>query len=466
MNPFEQEFFSNLPEKKVEEIYRNPAIRLPFDPQDLALFLDKAAEGSPEDLSRRLRILPYHHRSADLGVVYPMHEHLRDAAGDDVENVYLQIDIKGIGFLHPESHESKKDNLDKGSLAGSREAVFAPDSQETPMGFDVLGLMDEGMAMTTIKRSRELAAAGMRTESIAGVYRLKAIRLGGEEVSVKDFKSEAKEELKSLSKQAKEEGDEESAEEYSRKLEILNSPDGYQPVSLVRLVRSVFRLRDFKDADAETRLAMMEEVERCLNVEAKELGRSERFDLHSREGREAWLKHISEWIGEGLGIMHSKGLVHIFLHMGNMTLAGEIVDLDSVQPVVKRGKGAGKLQSDQPFFRTTSDGYAYIDPAVGQHRKPDEKFGLPKCLVKDLRDASFSMRMVLKEVWSEMDGVTPELRRELAGYFFKGYESKFGGAEPFEDIGVSGEGLRRALRGILDEVVVKGKRMAPIPADE
>lgn len=82
--------------------------------------------------------------------------------------------------------------------------------------------------------------------------------------------------------------------------------------------------------------------------------------------------------------------MHEFLHMGDLTLAREVVDLDSVQSVVKNGKGKEKLFESEPFFTRNPKGYAYINPDIGLHRLPDERFELPKCLIKDLRDACFS----------------------------------------------------------------------------
>lgn len=464
-NPFAREIFRNLPDRDVEEIYRNPDLKLPFDPKDLVMFVDRGAGDTAESRSRRLRILPYHHRSADLGISTVMHERI-PARGTrpSAHNVYVQIDIKGGGFVSPETHESKKHGLQMGELAGSPEAVLQTHSYETASGYDFLGLMDEGMAITTARRAHQLAADGMRTESVAGLYRIKSLRLHGQEVRVKDFLAQAVRDLQVLADQAKELGDEEEYEEFREKIRDLKDREqGYKPVIEVRLMRSVIRLRDLKDADPVLRQEMLEEACRCLNIEQQTLGAGTKFEVKTRKGRHEWLGFVVESIGKNLGILHRNGLAHLFMHMGNLTLAGEVVDLDSVQSVVREGRGQGGGQASEPFFSRKNEGYAYVNPAVGQHRRPDARFGLPKCIVKDFRDACFSLRMFIKDV-PELGA--KDIRAELAQKMVENYALGLGDAEPFAAIGVSSARLKQVLTEIAEEVVGRGRYYAPIVPDD
>jgi hypothetical protein len=462
-NPFAREIFRNLPDRDVEEIYRNPDLKLPFDPKDLVMFVDRGASDTAESRSRRLRILPYHHRSADLGISTVIHERI-PARGTrpSAHNVYVQIDIKGGGFVSPETHESKKHGLQMGELAGSPEAVLQTHSYETASGYDFLGLMDEGMAITTARRAHQLAADGMRTEAVAGLYRIKSLRVEGKEVRLKDFLAEARRQLEALADEAKRQGDEELRREYLAKISDLKSPDGFRPVVEVRLMRSVLRLRDFLDADPGLRQEMLDEACRCLNIEQQTLGFDQRFEAKSPEGRRAWLAFMVGAIGKNLGILHRHGLVHMFLHMGNLTLAGEIVDLDSVQPVVKRGKGGGEGKTGEPFFSKYDGGYAYIDSAVGEHRLPDGRWGIPRCVLKDFRDASFSFRKILKEI-PELGGA--DIRRELAEEMVREYVAGLGSDEPFADIGITRERLEQVLKEVVEIQIANGRRIPPIPTD-
>ena len=181
------------------------------------------------------------------------------------------------------------------------------------------------------------------------------------------------------------------------------------------------------------------------------------------KGVKKWLEFVTFWIGKNTGIMHGTGLIHMFLHMGNLTLAGEVIDLDSVQPVLKKGKGSGSSYKDQPFYNKTEDGYAYIDVGAGEHRKPDDRFGLPKCLVKDIRDACFSFRMLIKKMPEFKDEA---LRIKLTKKMIDGYIDGFGNMEPYEDVGVTRHKLIHVMRQIADEVIGKGMYYAPIPTDD
>jgi hypothetical protein len=463
-NPFKQEYYKNIPEKNIEEIYRNPRLRLPFDPKDLVMFLDRRAEGTESEKARRLRTIPYHHRSADLGITTPIHEQFPAKEGKQgMHHVYTQVDIKGSGFVYPEEHESKKHGMSAGELAGSPEAVFVPESVETPMGYDILGLLDAGMIQTTIEKSRYLAAKGMRTEAVAGVYGIDVIRMDGKDTSVKEFKKEAililQEQLKEL---IKGENDAE-IQTIKEKITSLKSEDGFRPAIEVRCMRSVLRLRDLKDAPVESRLELIREAIKSLNIEMQYLGEGQRFDSESPEGLKEWMEFVTFWIGKNTGIMHREGLAHEFLHMGNLTMAGEIVDLDSVQSVIKTGKGEGKSFENEPFFRRNAEGYSYINPGVGMHRLPDERFGLPKCLIKDLRDVCFSFRMLLKNI--------PQLKKKLDSHLlaqkmYEGYVEGLGDAETSLAIGISGDSLLTVMESIAKEVIGNGAYYAPIPADD
>lgn len=463
-NPFRQEYFKNIPDKQIERIYKNPRLKLPFDPKDLVMFLDRGVEGTPEEKTPRLRTIPYHHRSADLGITTPIHERFPSKDGEPgMHHVYTQFDIKGSGFVYPEEHESKKHGMEAGELAGSPEAVFVPESVETPMGYDILGLLDAGMVQNTVERARFLASKGMRTEAVAGVYDINVIRMNGKDISVKEFKKQAIEILDEQAKELVKGYDDEELETLHEKIESLKSEDGFNPVIEVRCMRSVLRLRDLKDASDSDKMELIKEAIKSLNIEMQYLGEEIRFDAETLEGRKKWLEFVTFWIGKNTGIMHGTGLIHMFLHMGNLTLAGEVIDLDSVQPVLKKGKGSGSSYKDQPFYNKTEDGYAYIDVGAGEHRKPDDRFGLPKCLVKDIRDACFSFRMLIKKMPEFKDEA---LRIKLTKKMIDGYIDGFGNMEPYEDVGVTRHKLIHVMRQIADEVIGKGMYYAPIPTDD
>lgn len=456
---FSKERFINLPESSFKEVYRNEQLELPVDPKDLVMFLQK---GEPLPGGVHLRTLPFHHRSADLDITTAVKEKIT-TAGKSVEHVYNQIDIKGGGFVYPETHVSKKDNISLGSMRNSPEAVFLADSEETPWRYNVLGLVDERMAVQAAERANQLAAAGMRTEAVAGVYRLKEFHLNGKLTTVEDFKKQAALELKSAAVALKKAGNTDDYEVCVEKIADLKKQ--FDPVIVVRLMRSVLRWRDLRDAENSTeRQAMLAEACNSLNIEAEALGKQDHYEFNTREGKETWLKTMGYETGKGIGIMQANGFVHEFLHLGNMTLAGEIVDLDSVQPMIIYKKGRGVKSQHEPFFSVTDTGYAYINPEIGEHRQPDPQFGLPKCLLKDFRDACFSFRLLINDLT-----VSEALRFDRANLcqqFIDGYVAGLGQTEPFQKIGLTNQQLIGSLEKLAHDMIENNKHYDPIPEDK
>ena len=489
-NPSKQEYYKNIPDEKIEQVYRNPRLKLPFNPKDLGMFLDRSAEGTPEDNARRLRTIPYHHRSADLGITTPINEFFPSKDGKPgVHHVYTQFDIKGGGFVHPEEHESKKHGLEKGGLADAAEVLFVGESKETEYGYDVMGLMDENSALITKENAKDLAKRGMRTEAIAGIYSLDVIRINGKEVTVDDFRKQGVEVLKKMIDSAKLEGDEQKVKIYKTRLQHLLRGDEikhyeemwrkaieagdmqgagkyevkiqelrdlgyYNPAIEVRCMRSVLRIRDLKDAPQEFRQEMIKEAIKSLNIEMQYMGNELRFDAESPEGRKKWLEFITFWIGKNLGIMHSAGMNHSYLHMGNLTLAGEIIDLDSVNKIIKTGPGNGTEFEEQDYYKKNNGSYACLNPALGDLADADERFDVPKVIAKDMRDICFSFRMMLKKI--------PELRqesdkRELAKKILEGYIEGLGDSDPFKAVDITKDKLIRVMEQIAEKVLVKNE---------
>ena len=458
MNPFSTELFRNLPEEGLTTLYQNPRIHLPFDPKDLAMFVDRRS-GVP------LRGLPYHHRSADLGVSTLIHE--KRPSGD---NVFLQFDVKGCGFLFPETHESKKVGVKAGDLAGSPDAHLFPDAPETPWGYDSLGLMDERTAMRTLENIEKTAKLGMRTEGVVGVYRTDKIFLDGKEVSVASYKKEAIQRIRTL---AREIDDSERAEEYVEMTKDIQ--EMFDPVIFVRVMRSIFRLRDFRDASPEQKQAMLTEACQNVNYEQQALGMPERFEVQTPEGTEKFFKFIFQWHAKNAGLMHHGGLTHLFLHMGNLSLAGEIVDLDSLQPMLKkivyRGKPDQKNTWDEkqkdihPIFTTTPQGGVCVNPDTAPYRTIDPRFGLPKCMVKDMRDICFSIRLLMHEDWVKQ----PEkqaIHHRISEQVITAYRAGLGDRSPLEAVGISLDQIMHGFRLIAEQIIDEDKKMSPIEEDE
>jgi len=462
-NPFRVESFRNLPEEALEETYRNPHVELPFDPKDLGMFLDRKGGAV------NLRALDYHHRSADLGVNTIIHEREGNR-----HQVYCQFDLKGSGFQFPETYESKKSSIPRGMMANTPEAYMITGSQETPWGYEPLGLMDERSVQFTIEIAERLSVAGMRTEGIAAVYRLRRLVYDGKEMGTDEFK---KINIERIVQMARETKDPEGRKELIAMAKDLKW--NFEPVLMVRLLRSIFRIRDLNE-EPEKKEAMIEEACQSLNNEAQGLGSTERYDSKTPEGREKWLKRIVRELGKNAGILHQQGLVHMFMHMGNLTLAGEIVDLDSVDTVAAERVFRGKPENKQvwldkgddsgpyrarPFFKETATGCTFISPTIGLHQKPDARFGLPRCVTKDIRDLCFSVRGLTKSLRSNLLGKKLDTR-DLAKELSRGYLEGLAGKTPLEALGVTPERLAEVFSEVARDVVERGNHYPPIPGDD
>lgn len=444
-SPFRTERFTQLTKETLIEMYRNRRMELPkdFDPRNFAVFLDR------ENGKLELRTLEYHHRSADFAKQETVRE--RGEHG----HVYCTFDVKGVGFLYPETYESKKDSLYKGICAGFPEAYVIPGSSENPWGYNSLGLLDERLFMKTAQNAEQLADAGARVEGIVAAYRLGQIMFKGKPLDVKEYK---KNEIASL--RASDEPEMAS-----------DMRENFEPILAVRAMRSVFRLRDLSDAETdEEAVAMMEESCTNLNHEAEQQNRPVRFDSRTPEGREKWVRFIAYWTGKNVGIIHRLGMAHLFLHMGNLSLAGEVVDLDSVGPVIQRRRYKKRPQDrlrhkDAPFYHETPEGCAFISDEMGKHQSPDDQHRLPKCLAKDFRDSCFSFRQMVYGGFSRaMQGRALD-PRAIAREMIRGYAEGIGESEPFADIGVTNARLKEVFTAIAENVVGLNLHYPPIPPD-
>lgn len=417
-----KERYRPLPEQAVEELYKNKNIELPFDPKDLVCFLDR------EQGTLDLRTVPYHHRSADLGVTTVVKEKTTHGM-----NVYSQFDLKGTGFVFPEEHESKRHGVKKGDLSQAGETHFFANSKETPWGYDTLGLMDERMAMKALEAIQFFSGKGLRTEGIAGIYRLKEFISGGKTIKLQSFIRQEARGLRATALEAT------SEKEKLHMLEQAKDLVDFQPVVVVRLMRSIFRLRDVLDAPTRDRASMIEEACEALNHEADALGLPERYDPSTAEGRRAWFERIGGHLGRGLGVIQGEGMFHGFLHMGNLTLAGEVVDMDSVESA---------MDTENAFRRPLP-----------------EWAGLPASAVKDMRDLCFSFRMMCKQLPEDGSAGMAVDRSALADALKRGYAEGLPEKTPWDQSSFLKATLVDMFGKMVDKLIVQGKRVGPILAD-
>ncbi len=404
-----------------------------------------------------LRVVDFHHRSVDQTMAHPVNYKAGEA-----RHILWRIDAKGVGFIKPETYVSNKHDIKPGDLAGYPEVHMSPYCRETPWGYDSLGLFDERMAGTTVKKAEELSRLGMRVETFAAYYRLNTVHVGGETITVKelkrrtieDFKEQAKE-VRAVAANARRNGasPEEVETIKARAKRLLEHEQdlrqNFEPVIAIRLMRSVFRIRDLQDGTRDQKRIMIEEAVAALQAESRLLhGVESPIRLDTMEGCDAYLKQLADWFGQGLGVLFRTGQSHIFLHMGNLSLAGEIVDLDSVTKVMRTRLGKGYLGDGANVYTTTHPEY-----------------GIPNCLVKDMRDLCFSNRNLRKSFLGMNYATTGNSRKLMADALKAGFARGIGEEEPYALIGVSNQKLQEVFAAIVQRIIVGGESMPPIAPD-
>lgn len=456
---FQRERFRNISSDNLKEVFSNPNTQLPFQASDMAFFLDKSKNEQQGDYGVNLRTLPYHHRSADLGVNTVINEQLPTADNGLVHNVYCQIDIKGAGLLSPEDYEEKKEGISKGDLVGSGEVQLIPHDVENTWDYEVLGLFDSRHLKHTLEAISKLAKAGMRTETVAAAYEINSLLINGQAMTVEEWKTQTARLLTA------EMGG--RSEELVRKLRDFK--EKFKPVILVRLMRSVIRVRDFKDSKSSQAKVMLDEACENLTNESAALGEEKKFNADSSEALEDWAKFLTYWYGKNLAIMQNLGVVHSFLHMGNLTLAGEIVDLDSVQPVITKifVGNERKLPSQYSDARTVNfndDGYAFfIGKEMSSLGQLDERFGLPKCLIKDYRDLAFSVKQLIEYIIKNIPQGKNLPRAVISESLANGFKDNLKEDQPFNNLGLSRSNLVQVFESIVTRCVRDGESMKPVP---
>lgn len=422
----ESRTFREIPPQCLVEVYKNPRFTrelqaMRFNPRSAAVFLDPTGDVT-------LPIQDFHHRSVDvrskLNPALPAIQRF----GIDGAEVFPRLNVKGPGFIKPETHVDKKHGIELGSLVESEEVRFFDRSTETPWGYDVLGLFDRRMFDDAVQVGEYFSGLGMRIEEFIAGYRLTSIWRRGVRISVNAWK---KEQRSLLLQRASMEGDLEERKRLHGLAEDFTKE--YEPVIAMRCVRSAFRVRDLADAkDAREARYMLQEAFDAFTQERKVAGFEASIEyIDSPEHVERYLHTIAWHFGKNLGILHGNGYVHKFLHMGNLTLAGEVVDLDSVDCVYRR-------DADDP-----EDLMMRLDP----------REQVPLHFKKDMRDLLFSFRKLLAVVKKVQ--YTAVKNEVVADILQEGYRAGMSDGEQLSIYGGSPSLLKSVFNRMAYEAIIR-----------
>lgn len=410
---FEREKFERLPAEAVEVIYENDRVNLPFRAKDLAVFLE------PKQGSVSLGVRGAHHRSAEIPAHLMVGEAPSPWGKHQEKNLFFTVDLKGTGFLHPQSYVSKKEWIH--GVPGAKEVHVKKPAVEMSWGYDVLGLMDERSFHDARRMTEEFQRLGARTETFVAAMRIQQLYYDGALRRVPDLQND----------------------------DVLPRDPEWHPVIAVRLMRCKTRIQDFVGASVEVRQDMLADAFRVLNLEAKKQGRDIRFDATDPDSVRQYLLQIAKWHAKNLAILHDVGRVHHFLNSHNLTLAGEMVDLDSVSPAVVQMR-----YQEAPRV-----------PSHETHQSWDAQFKIPRILLKDIRDFAFAFKDQVAAL-REVVPLGADAGAAVAEAFMEAYGHALSQKPEVEHLGFPRARLVEVVREVIEDHLVRGKAMRPIATDE
>ncbi|MBU1167576.1 hypothetical protein KKC60_04185, partial [Patescibacteria group bacterium] len=346
--------------------------------QEVALTGEKDSEGK---YYAPLLVRRGHHRAAEMPLPEALVDQRREQYGKANYysiGLYNVLNVKGLGFLFPESYESRKENYY--GKKGQPTVETKASDEEYPWGTQVLGMFD-GRLFETLRKNTELIIRhGGRVENILAAYQIEACFFEGELKTIEELKEKGV-----IPKEAYEDHGE------------------FVPLEVFRLQRSNIRVKDFSSADTEEKKKMLSEVFQSLNKEFKTLQKIEKqsndeiekvsinkqlsrmsgeYDQDNHETVGLYLENSAYWVGKNLGIIESLGRFITYYNSGNVTMAaGELVDLDSVDEL-------------------NAKDHINVPAVVAKDRTLGENldFQIPPAFLKDIRDALLTLKILAKSV--------------------------------------------------------------------
>lgn len=412
--PFGLERYEEIPDKYIRELYHNPHIKTPLDWKKYALFVDRFKRESKPEHSDAI-ILSRHHRAVNYLPEKNLVEERRLADGSTKELNYTTVNVKGGGMILPETYD------DGDMVYGvDNPEIIKHDSGDYPWGYDLLGLMDGRVAQTLQENTDKFIEQGGRVESIAALFAIDAAKYQGKWRTIDELRKMTDEEghliwpktnfteINSVVKEAKSQADKKYLEDLAAEGRYIGE---YQPVIAVRLQRNPYRIKDFdQEVDPAVRRKILVHALNVVSWEQKLQNKDfPQLSAESWQDVLVYLKLMASWTAKNLAVLENMGKFMKFFNSGNVTMAGELVDLDSVVDAVKKNKdGSFKVKEDNVV------GYA------GNH----EEYDLSRFVYKDMRDAIMSlykMYTAIKEVCPEL-GHGGLFRREMSDEFLSVYE--------------------------------------------
>ncbi|MBI5229776.1 MAG: hypothetical protein HY981_00505 [Candidatus Magasanikbacteria bacterium] len=455
------ERYEEIPEKYIRELYKNPRVQGSFDWHEFLVFIDRIRrKKTPKSIDAL--ILPRHHRTINFLPAESLIERMTLLDGREVNFHYTTINSKGGGFVVPEHYDDKKEAI----YSDVTPEIAKHKTTDYSWGYDMLGLMDGRVSWSLVRATNHMQASGARCESIAAVYAIDGIKYEGEWTSIEKLRSRTDAEGHFVWPRAfKKEADEiwSTADSKEERNYLTNlAPYGrtigeYHPVIVIRLQRTPYRIKDFdKEPDAHIRRQILDHALNVVSWEQKFHDPSfPGLSAEKIDDIEKYLLLMAEWIGRNLGVLQRNGYFMRYFNSGNVTMAGELVDLDSLFSVFKKKK--------------TKRGEEYIFDGSGLagYEGEEAQFHIPKFIYKDIRDAvlaCYKIFTAIKEILPAI-GLTSLHRRSMGLKFVDSYASALNDGEGMARL-VPAIRLVEVVRSLITTRFIDGEKLSRTPIDE
>ncbi len=313
------------------------------------------------------------------------------------ETEYYAANTKGVGYLKPLAKGYRVEQFDSWIKDDS------DDAQEHLFGAKVLGLLHE-IKPQLIDTTAHLTKAGLRTELIWGVAELKNVMYQGALTSVDELKA---------------------------KKVIINRRD-YTPLMAVRLMRTNDRVAECSKGYGNRPNDVLAHAFETANRENRAAGNKE-LSIDNPDDRLQFLKDFSSRMGSNIAVLLNEGYAHFWLHSANVTMAAEIVDMETL-------------------FHWKS---AKNPSAVDRHN------GVRRASLKDMRDMAYCIQLM-----TDVLHVPGQKAREAAfESCLKGYRDASLPAQQ-ELQKTDSQNATAWMSSILRAVLIDKKRLAPLNKNE
>lgn len=289
-------------------------------------------QGQKIDASCLIQTSPFHGRSYEVKVNGKRNVIWEDHYG----NLFGSLNTKGNNLKNP--------YIDKSST--------------NPSGYMVYGLQETDSIARLVEASEILRAFNVDTEVIERVFEPAELPINGRMVPLPEFKKKL---VQAVMKRKTDENPGFTPEDIPAISKFLEATTFY---TTVRGHQVEERLQDLlMIPDRKNFKAVLEPILNYVNVEEDIKGRRNPrhehtlFDINSDVDINVFLSaYLPIRLAKNVACMHALGLVHRYLHVGNISVVGSIYDLDSVK---------GKLLGDDEVTHEDkmNDVAALLDPS-------------------------------------------------------------------------------------------------------